>query len=42
MNEIKIGKRSIPMYYSTFEMIAIQEEIGCTAFQLKEQVFGVR
>lgn len=42
MNEIKIGKRSIPMYYSTFEMIAIQEEIGCTAFQLKEQVFGIR
>ena len=42
MNEIKIGKRSIPMYYSTFEMIEIQEEIGCTAFQLKEQVFGIR
>lgn len=39
--EIKIGKRSIPLFYSTYETIAIQREIGCTAFQLKDQVFGV-
>ena len=39
--EIKIGKRNIPLYYSTYETIAIQREIGCTAFQLKDQVFGV-
>ena len=39
--EIKIGKRVIPLYYSTYETIAIQREIGCTAFQLKDVVFGV-
>ena len=42
MKEIKIGKREIPLFYSTFEMVAIQEEIGCTAFQLREEVFGIR
>lgn len=42
MTEIKIGGRTVPLYYSTFEMIAIQKEIGCTAFQLKEEVFGVK
>ena len=42
MTEIKIGKRTIPLFYSTYEMIAIQREIGCTAYQLKEEVFGVR
>ena len=40
MTEIKIGKRTIPLFYSTYEMIAIQEEIGCTAFQLREEVAG--
>lgn len=38
---IKIGGREIPLYYSTYETIAIQRDIGCTAFQLNEQVFGV-
>ena len=42
MKTIKIGKREIPLYYLTFEMVEIQEEIGCTAFQLKEEVFGIR
>ena len=42
MTEIKIGERIIPLLYTTCEMIDIQEEIGCTAFQLKDQVFGVR
>lgn len=42
MTEIKIGGRTIPLSYSAFEMIAIQREIGCTAFQLKDEVFGIR
>ncbi len=42
MTEIKIGGRTVPLYYSTFEMIAIQKEIGCTAFQLRDEVFGVK
>ena len=41
MTEIKIGGRTIPLLYTTFEMIEIQKEIGCTAFQLKEEVFGI-
>lgn len=39
--EIKIGKRRIPLFYSTYEMIAIQKDIGCTAYQLKDEVFGI-
>ena len=42
MTEIKIGGRVIPLLYTTCEMIAIQEELGCTAFELKEQVFGIK
>ena len=38
---IKIGGREIPLYYSSYEMIAFQNEIGCTAFQLNEEVFGI-
>ena len=41
MTEIKIGGRTVPLFYSTYEMIAIQQEIGCTAFQLRDEVFGV-
>ena len=41
MTEIKIGGRIIPRLYTTCEMIDIQEEIGCTAFQLNEEVFGI-
>ena len=41
MPEIKIGGRTIPLLYSTYELIAIQKEIGCTAFQLNDEVFGV-
>ena len=40
--EIIIGERNIPLHYSTYETIAIQSEIGCTAFQLKDEVFGVK
>lgn len=42
MNSINIGGRTIPLFYSTYELIQIQKEIGCTGFQLKEKVFGVR
>ena len=42
MTEIKIGGRIIPLLYTTYEMIAIQEEIGCTSFQLRDEVFGIR
>ena len=42
MIEINIGGRIVPLNYSAYEMIAIQQDIGCTAFQLKEVVFGVR
>lgn len=42
MTEIKIGKRTVPLMYSTYELIAIQKEIGCTGFQLKDEVFGLK
>ena len=41
MPELNIGGREIPLYYSTYETIEIQRELGCTAFQLNEKVFGV-
>ena len=39
---IKIGGREIPLYYSSYELIEIQDSIGCTAFQLNDEVFGIR
>ena len=42
MTEINIGGRVVPLSYSAYEMIAIQKDIGCTSFQLKDEVFGVR
>ena len=42
MTEIKIGGKTIPLFYSTYELIAIQDEIGCTGFELKDKVFGIR
>ena len=41
MTEIKIGGRIIPLSYTAFEMIEIQKQIGCTSFQLKDEVFGI-
>lgn len=38
---MKIGEREIPMMLSTAELIDIQEEIGCTVGQLRDEVFGV-
>ena len=42
MPTIKIGGREIPLFYSTLELIAIQEDIGCTGHQLRDEVFGIR
>ena len=39
--DIKIGDREIPMALTTYELIAIQEEIGCTVGQLRDEVFGI-
>lgn len=41
MTEIKIGGRMIPLSYTAFEMIEIQKQLGCTAFELKDVVFGI-
>ena len=41
MTEIKIGGRTVPLNYTTYELIAIQQEIGCTAWQLRDEVFGI-
>ena len=38
--EIIIGGRTIPLLLTTFELIEIQEEIGCTVAQLRDEVFG--
>ena len=38
---IMIGGREIPLFYSAYEMIEIQEAIGCTGYQLNEEVFGI-
>ena len=42
MKDIKIGGREIPLLYTSWELIAIQEEIGCTGHQLRDEVFGIR
>ena len=41
MKEIESGGRKIPRLYTPMEMIEIQEKIGCTAFELKYEVFGI-
>ena len=38
---IKIGGREIPLFCSSYEMLTIQEEIGCTLAQLRDEVFGL-
>ena len=42
MATIKIGGREIPLLYTTYELVAIQEEIGCTGYQLRDEVFGLK
>ena len=39
--EINIGGRKIPLLLTTLELIDIQEEIGCTVAQLRDEVFGL-
>lgn len=39
--EMAIGGRIIPLCLSTYDLIAVQEEIGCTVGQIREQVFGI-
>ena len=41
MPTLTIGGREIPLFYSSLEMVDIQRDIGCTAFQLNDEVFGV-
>ena len=41
MTEITMGGRTIPLQFTSWEMIAIQERIGCTAAQLRDEVFGL-
>lgn len=38
---VEIGGREIPLYYSSLELVDIQKDIGCTAFQLNDEVFGI-
>lgn len=38
---LNIGGREIPLILSTYELADIQEEIGCTAAQMQDQVFGI-
>lgn len=42
MDSIIIGGRKIPLFYSTLEMVEIEKNIGCTAFQLNEKIMGAR
>ena len=41
MTEIEIGGRTIPLMLTTYELIAIQDEVGCTIGQIKENIFGI-
>lgn len=41
MTEIRIGGRTVPLLYTTCELVEIQREFGCTGFELNEKVFGV-
>lgn len=38
---VKIGNREIPIALTAYEMLTIQEEIGCTVAQLRDEVFGI-
>lgn len=39
--EINIGGRKIPLLLTTLELAEIQEDIGCTVAQLRDEVFGL-
>lgn len=42
LTTIKLREREIPLYCSTLEMETIEEEIGCTLGQLRDEVFGLK
>lgn len=39
--EIMIGGRTIPLLLTTWELIAIQEDVGCTVAQIRDRIFGI-
>lgn len=39
--DINLGGRKIPLLLTTLELAEIQEDIGCTAAQLRDEVFGL-
>lgn len=39
--EINIGGRKIPLLLTTLELAEIQEDIGCTVAQVRDEVFGL-
>lgn len=39
--EINLGGRKIPLLLTTLELAEIQEGIGCTVAQLRDEVFGL-
>lgn len=39
---IKIGDREIPLALTALELVEIQEELGCTVLQLRDEVFGIK
>ena len=39
--EINLGGRKIPLLLTTLELAEIQEDIGCTVAQLRDDVFGI-
>lgn len=41
MTEIELGGRTIPLNFTCLEMVEIQKRIGCTAAQLRDEVFGL-
>lgn len=41
MKEIEIGGRKVPLMLSVQEMVDIQEDLGCTVGQLRDEVFGI-
>ena len=41
MTEITMGGRTIPLQFTSYEMIAIQERIGCTVAQMRDEVLGL-
>lgn len=42
MAKIKLGEREIPLLFTTYETLTIQEKLGCTGSQLKDVVLGLR